>query len=95
LTVYRRTPRPVAALTGNPGLEELDAYLATQVDPDFVATFRSTIQVQRGTTLTDVDPARLATALTALAPAVRHFGDLGDLGDLPGATPATRLMPGR
>ncbi|WP_433890729.1 hypothetical protein [Streptomyces sp. CA-111067] len=92
LTLYRRTPRPVAALPGNPGLEGLDAYLATQVDPDFVATFRSTIQVERGTTLTDVDPARLAAALTALAPTVRHFGDLGDLG---GATPATRLTPGR
>ncbi|WP_103885178.1 hypothetical protein [Actinacidiphila yanglinensis] len=82
LEVRRRTAHPVAALPAadGAGLEGLDDYLATQVDPDFAATFRSTTVIGRDTTLSRLDPLRLATELAVLAPHVRHFGDLGDFG---------------
>ncbi|MFK0170419.1 hypothetical protein ACIQU5_16575 [Streptomyces sp. NPDC090306] len=81
LTVYRRDSRPRKAGSGPAAAPDvLDVYLATQVSPDFVATFQGAVRISRATTLGRVEPARLALALTRLAPGVRHFGDLGDLG---------------
>lgn len=80
LVVYRRTPRQTAACpSASPRREALDTYLATQVDPDFVAGFGNTTRIRRSTTLCRIDPVRLATAIACLAPDVRHFGDLGDV----------------
>ncbi|MFJ9714216.1 hypothetical protein [Streptomyces sp. NPDC101234] len=80
LQVYRRTPRQTAARPSTgPQQEALDTYLATQVDPDFVAKFGNTTRIRHSTTLSRIDPVRLATAITCLAPDVRHFGDLGDV----------------
>lgn len=92
LTVHRRAARPVPALPPVPGLEELDAYLATQVDPGDAAAFRGVVRLGRGTTLSDLDPVRLATAMAVLAPEVRRFGDLGDV-PCPGAAPARPTDP--
>ncbi|MEV6051783.1 hypothetical protein [Streptomyces sp. NPDC052107] len=58
-------------------MEALETYLATQVDPDFLVTFRNTIRIGRGTAFCRVDPAHVATVLSRLAPGVRRFGDLG------------------
>lgn len=94
LTVHRRTARTVTALPPVPGLEALDSYLASEVDPAFVTAFRTAVPITRGTTLSDLDPVRLSAALTVLGPGVRQFGDLGDLAAAPspplprpGATP--------
>ncbi|MQY37051.1 hypothetical protein SRB17_50540 [Streptomyces sp. RB17] len=82
LEVHRRNPRPAPARPpAAAGVEALDTYLATQVDPDFVETFRNTVRIRRATTFCRLDPARLATVLSRLAPGVRRFGDLGDFGD--------------
>lgn len=81
LVVHRRNPRPAAARPSAAAeLEALDTYLATQVDPGFVETFRNTIRIRRVTTFCRVEPAHLAGLLCRLAPGVRRFGDLGDFG---------------
>ncbi|WP_141726544.1 hypothetical protein [Actinacidiphila rubida] len=80
LEVYRRTPWQTAACPStSPRREALDACLATQDDPDFVAAFRNTTRSRRSTTLSRIDPVCLAAAIACLAPDVRHLGDLGDV----------------
>ncbi|MGW1159135.1 hypothetical protein ACWD5Q_22285 [Streptomyces sp. NPDC002513] len=80
LEVYCRTPRQTAAcLSTSRRREALDTYLATHVDPDFVAVFGNATRIRRSTTLSRIDPVRLATAIACLAPDVRYFGDLGDV----------------
>ncbi|WP_128092385.1 hypothetical protein [Streptomyces resistomycificus] len=81
LTVlWRGTDTPPPDLPASPALRELDTYLDTQVEPDFVAAFRGTTMTTVGMDLCKVDPVRLRTALRTFAPDVRLFGDLASQG---------------
>lgn len=80
LTVLRhRTPRAGVTPLLTPEREEVGTSPAPDSDPFGLPPFPHTTTIERDTTFSRVDPVRLATALDALAPAVRHFGDLGDL----------------
>ncbi|MGW4379433.1 hypothetical protein [Kitasatospora sp. NPDC004531] len=92
LTVTRRAPAAVAPAL-DPGRSEIDDYLVNTVGLDTVSAYWGAAWMRRATTLSDLDPVLLVSALTRLAPQVRIFGPLGELAldlfpDNPAATDA-------
>lgn len=75
----RRTPRAGVTHLLTPERGETDTSPASEAESLDLLPFPRTTAIRRDTTLSRVDPIRLAVALDVLAPAVRHFGDLGDL----------------
>ncbi|MEV0633955.1 hypothetical protein AB0I77_03065 [Streptomyces sp. NPDC050619] len=76
------TAVPSLASTSSPVTREIDEYLATSVDADFVETFRGTTASARSMFLCRMDPARLKETVQGFAPEVRVFGDFDDFDDV-------------
>lgn len=74
---HRAGPARPPAPAESAALQQLDAYLATQVPAEFVERFRGTESAHRAVTLWRLDVDRLRAAVEACAPEVHVFGDLG------------------